>query len=343
MDAWASPWADDALQHDENQGYEGTVSEPPNAGASSHSEVVTATPSAPQNIFGTKLHDPSFGGSSVWEAGSSLFGVDSSSAWASDSTPQPGGGPPDWNNNRAQSANVGFTYSPLIHQSPGFPGELGVQPDLGSSATGVSHRISEDWSQQLQPDWGALVATDLPTAETSPTVNQVESDFHAVQVPPVVNTKEKPPLDEFEGPPRNSVSPITEHPPPKDKELQQNVVTDSLPITEHSLPKAKEPKPNVDTDSSKNGLIEDQPEQQQDDDFDDFGDFGDYTEEGEIEETGFVSEPANPINPHVTPLSPLDFTITGSLVSKLYPVMQETLPIPPVEDIISTTAAYEFH
>lgn len=313
MDAWASPWADDALQHDDTQGCDGTVSKPPNAGVLPH-QAQREAPSASQNIFGTKLHDSSFDGPSVWEAGSSLFGV-TSSAWATTvslSVPQHGGDPPDWNNNQAQSSNVGLT-SPPFHKSSSFRGELDAQPDIGSSTTDVAHQFSEDWSQQLQPDWDALVVTDLPTAGTLPTVNQVKFDSRAVQVPSVVNSREKVPPAKYKSSSGHS--------------------------EDHFSPTCKEPKPNVDTGSSKNELVEDrgvQPGQQQDDDF---GDFGDYAEEGEIEEIGFAPEP---VHLHATPLSPLDFTIAGSLVSELYPVMQKPLPMPPVEDIISTTTAYEF-
>ena len=312
MDAWASPWADDAIQQDESQSYEKTISEPPNAEALPQGGA-TATSPAPQNIFGTKLHDTSYGSPSVWEAGPTLFGVDSSSAWASDSPSDPS----EWNNNQAQSINVGFTSPALVHQSPSFPGELSIQPDLVSSVTCVGSQTSKDWSLQLQPDWDSLSAADLPTAKTSPTINQVKSDSLAVQVPPLVITQEKVPLDEYSGSTGSSTLPIKEHLPPRVKEL----------------------KLNVDTEKDR-GV---QPGQQDDDfdDFGDFGDFGDYAEDGEIEEIGFAPEPAHLVNSHVPPLSPLDFTIAGSLVSKLYPTVPKTLPMPPVEDVISTTAAYE--
>jgi len=341
MDAWDSPWADDAHQ-DEDPGHRKTVStvqdfelfgDGPEA-ATEHARVDGSL------AFTGKLDGSDFGGASIWATDvNELASVDSSSAWASDSTSVPLSG--------SHHSNVypGWGDSDIVlgeTQIPGSKniGNTSILTELSSharhsttSVTPSTKEFSDDWPHQLQSDWSS---TTKPTAEALQTGGcELRSDSPCIEEQSLVSKlpKEK----DVETVPTSSQN-------TKKQFAQGGDLTEATEAVPHTpLFESDESAEVVVTEKPGNEVIDENhqprilPEEQDDDD--DFGDFGD-AEEGEIEDVKFETgpEPA-PVAAAITdPLSLLDFTIDSSLALKLYPVIQKPCVLPSVGDIISTTS-----
>lgn len=339
MDAWASPWADDTHQ-DDDPGHRRTVStlqdfELFGDDATEHTEVDDSL------AFTSKLDGPDFGGASIWAADVNAFGgVDSSSAWASDSASVPNWGDRDIVSRKTQipgSINIGNTsisaegtaLSSQAHRSA---------PSITTSAK----EFSDGWPHQLQPDWSSTVEGQS-TAEALSTVldaHQEKSDTRKLQSDSpsgagIVTTEDQPLASTL--PKEKAVGTIPTHSLDQHTKKQFAQGEGSAESVPHKSPfesdesievvEAEKPGDGPNTENDQSDII---PE-----DDDDFGDFGD-AEEDEIEDVKFETdtEPA----PITDPLSPLDFTTDSSLALRLYPVTQKTATLPLVEDIISTTS-----
>jgi len=376
MDAWASPWADDT-QQDEDPGHQGAVSTLQDfelfGDDPGHRRTVstlqdfelfgddpgTATEhTAIDNslAFTSKLDGSDFGGASIWTTDVNAFGgVDSSSAWASDSTSVPFSGNhhsdvyPNWEDNDIVSGET------QIHGSVNIE-DTSIPPEGTSQSSQARHPIttstkdfSESWSHKLQPDWGSTVE-DQPTAEAVLDAHEEKPGGHELQsdspfMTGTVITDEQavastlPEEKATETVPASSLDQSTKKQFVQGRDsteaagtVQHKPLFEGNESTEVVWTKKPEDGPNAENNQSDITL-----EEQEDDD--DFGDFGD-AEEGEIEDVEFEAELGLELSPEATaiahPLTSLDFIIDSSLALKLYPVMQKPTTLPPVEDIIST-------
>ncbi|KAF8425594.1 hypothetical protein EV426DRAFT_663400 [Tirmania nivea] len=360
MDAWASPWADDAHQ-DEDPGHRRTVSTlqdfelfgDDTGAATEHTGVDGSL------AFTSKLDDSDFGGASIWATDVNAFGgVDSSSAWASDSTGVPlpkkhcNGVYPNWGDNDIVSGETQITGSITIANTSISPeGTLSSQARRSTpSITTSTKEFSDDWLHKT--DWSST-AEDQPTAEALPTVldaHQEKSGGRELQsdspfMTAIVMTEEQPLASAL--PEEKAVETLPTSfldQCAKEQFVQGEDSTETVETVSHKpliesdesteVVGTEKPENGSNVENNRSGIL---PEEQEGDD--DFGDFGD-AEEGEIEDVKFETEPVPaPVAAAIThPLTPLDFTIDSSLALKLYPVMQKKTTLPPVEDIISTTS-----
>lgn len=331
MDAWASPWADDVNQ-DEGPGHQQAISTLENSETlADDSSAAKEQPGVAGSLaFTNKLDSVDFGGASVWATEvNALGGVDSSSAWAYDSTSPAHRNNdifPRWGQNEADVGGFIQVEESLVERGA----------EVGDSDATVKGGTLEDWTRDPQPDWNAVVGKQT-NAETPPAVSVTTlkgvdysiSQRHpdvAVDVPTEGSTLRTDTVVE-----EIDVDTLSTVPMSQKKEESLVGQQDLEEVT-----KQKETKDVLGVTTDLSGMVV----QVLEGDDDDFGDFGD-AEEGEIEDVKFEPEPepAPETTSNTMPLSPLDFTIDSSLASKLYPITQNPPPIPIIQDIISTTSA----
>lgn len=362
MDAWASPWADDTHQG-QDPGHRRTVStlqdfelfgDDPGA-APEHTRVDSSLE------FTSKLDGDGsdFEGATIWARDlNELGGVDSSSAWASDSTslPLPGNHSnvyQNWEDNVLFSGESQIPGKINIGDASIFSEgtSLSSQDRPSTSITTSTKEFSDGWTHKLQPDWSSTVEEeDQTTAEAVSTTildahqeksGDCELQSDSPSVTGIVITEEQLLASTF--PQEKTVPTSSFDQSPGKRFVQGEDSKDTAGIVPHNslfgsfesikVVEAKKPENGLNFENNQCGIT---PEAQEDDDFGDFGD----AEEGEIEDVKFEMElETAPVAAPIThPLTPLDFTIDSSLVFKLYPSMQKSPAPPPVEDIISTTS-----
>ncbi|KAF8468165.1 hypothetical protein BDZ91DRAFT_722021 [Kalaharituber pfeilii] len=348
MDAWTSPWAESPDQGEQSSHGNGGFLTISSGDTSNDSLRVTET-----HLSNNSLQSSAFQATNTLVETPHLSGAE---IWASDAASPVELHPPSpWNVNSTTDA---FTEH---HHNEDFPNWDSKSPGLHPTTNiESSSTTTEIWNSQNQVS-GLDVASGVGNTEdwahqpdgesTTPSLFAAGADRKDVHHDSRKDSEVE--ITEVTEEIKSADSTIPELPNPIPDEKPNPTKTVATEIVT-SRPGDNQTVTKVVDDSHKDNISAEMVEAgspeggEGDDDFGDFGDFeefDDFTEAGLPSDSGFGPVPAHkaidmpPVASVKSILSPLDFPIDRSFVSKLYPLTPEIPPLPPITEIISTISA----